>query len=48
MTIEMGAPDLSKFSASPEVLVIRLKDPAAVKSDTKMPNLELERQRSRR
>jgi cytochrome c2 len=40
-TIEMGAPDLSKFSASPEVLFVRLKDPAAAKSDTKMPNLGL-------
>jgi hypothetical protein len=40
-TIEMGAPDLSKFSASPEVLFIRLKDPAAAKSDTKMPDLGL-------
>jgi hypothetical protein len=26
-TIDMGAPDLTKFSASPEVLFIRLKDP---------------------
>ena len=41
MTIEMGAPDLSNYSSSPEVLFIRLKDPAAVRSDTKMPNLEL-------
>ena len=40
-TIEMGAPNLSKFSASPEVLFIRLKDPSAAKSDTKMPNLDL-------
>lgn len=40
-TIEMGAPDLSNYSAHPEVLFIRLKDPAAAKSDTKMPNLEL-------
>ncbi len=40
-TIEIGAPDLSNFSASPEVLSIRLKDPAAAKSDTKMPNLGL-------
>jgi len=40
-TIEMGAPDLSNFSASPEVLFVRLKDPAAAKSDTKMPNLGL-------
>jgi mono/diheme cytochrome c family protein len=41
MTIEMGAPDLSNYSSSPEILFIRLKDPAAAKSDTKMPNLEL-------
>jgi len=40
-TIEMGAPDLSKFSASPEVLRLRLKDPTLVKSDTQMPNLHL-------
>ena len=40
-TIDMGATDLSKFSANPEVLFMRLKDPASVKSDTKMPNLEL-------
>lgn len=40
-TIEMGAPNLSNFSASPEVLFVRLKDPAAAKSDTKMPNLGL-------
>jgi len=40
-TIEMGATDLSKFSASPEALRLRLKDPTLVKSDTKMPNLGL-------
>ena len=40
-TIEMGAPDLSKYSAHAEVLFIRLKDPVAAKSDSKMPNLEL-------
>ncbi|HSL42981.1 MAG TPA: cytochrome c [Anaerolineales bacterium] len=40
-TIEMGAPDLSRYSSSPELLFIRLKDPASAKSDTKMPNLEL-------
>jgi len=40
-TIEMGAPNLSNFSASPEILFLRLKDPAAAKSDTKMPNLGL-------
>lgn len=41
-TIEIGAPDLSNFSASPEVLTVRLKDPAAAKSDTRMPNLGLQ------
>lgn len=40
-TIQMGAPDLSKFSANSEVIAMRLKDPTSVKSDTKMPNLEL-------
>lgn len=40
-TIDMGAPDLSKFSASPEVLRIRLKDPKLAKSDSQMPNLNL-------
>ena len=40
-TIEMGATNLSNFSASPEVLFIRLKDPAAAKSDTQMPDLGL-------
>lgn len=40
-TIEMGAPNLSNFSARPEVLAIRLKDPSAAKSDTQMPNLDL-------
>ena len=40
-TIEMGAPNLSNFSASPEALFMRLKDPASVKSDTRMPNLDL-------
>lgn len=39
--IDMGAPDLSKFSANPEALFLRLKDPASVKSDTMMPNLGL-------
>jgi mono/diheme cytochrome c family protein len=42
-TIEMGAPDLSTYSSSPEILFTRLKDPAAAKSDTKMPNLELKK-----
>jgi hypothetical protein len=40
-TIDMGAPNLSAFSASPEVLQIRLKDPKLAKSDTQMPNLHL-------
>jgi len=40
-TIDMGAPNLSTFSAIPEVLRLRLKDPTSVKSDTKMPNLNL-------
>ena len=40
-TIDMGATNLSNFSANPEVLFMRLKDPTSVKSDTKMPNLEL-------
>jgi hypothetical protein len=39
--IQMGAPDLTKFSASPEALRLRLKDPSSVKSDTRMPNLHL-------
>jgi mono/diheme cytochrome c family protein len=42
-TIEMGAPDLSRYSSNPEILFIRLKDPAAAKSDTKMPNLNLKK-----
>lgn len=40
-TIEMGAPNLTDYSAHPEVLFIRLKDPVAAKSDAKMPNLGL-------
>ena len=40
-TIEMGATNLSNFSASPEVLFTRLKDPAAARSDTQMPDLGL-------
>jgi len=40
-TIDMGAPNLSMFSASPEVLRIRLKDPKLAKSDSQMPNLNL-------
>ena len=41
LTIEMGATNLSNFSASPEILFLRLKDPAAAKSDTQMPDLGL-------
>ncbi len=41
LTVEMGAPNLSNFSASPEALRLRLKDPTLVKSDTQMPNLNL-------
>lgn len=40
-TLEVGAPDLSNFSASPEVLFIRLKDPSSARSDTQMPDLGL-------
>jgi cytochrome c1 len=36
-----GATNLTNFSASPEVLRIRLKDPTMAKSDTQMPNLSL-------
>jgi cytochrome c2 len=41
LTIDMGAPNLSNYSSAPEILIIRLKDPAAAKSDTKMPQLGL-------
>ena len=41
LTIEIGAADLTNFSASPEILSIRLKDPKAAKSDSQMPNLRL-------
>lgn len=41
LTIEMGATNLSNFSAHPDVLRMRLTDPAIVKSDTKMPQLQL-------
>jgi hypothetical protein len=41
-TIEVGnATNLSNFSAHPDVLRMRLKDPTLVKSDTQMPNLDL-------
>jgi len=36
-----GATNLTSFSASPEILRIRLKDPTAAKSDTQMPQLNL-------
>ena len=39
--ISVGAPNLTEFSASPEALRMRLKDPVSVKSDTWMPNLNL-------
>jgi len=40
ITLDMGS-NLSKFSANAEILRLRLKDPSSVKSDTKMPNLNL-------
>ena len=40
ITLDMGT-NLSNFSASPEALRLRLKDPSSVKSDTQMPNLNL-------
>jgi hypothetical protein len=36
-----GAPVLTDFSAAPEYLRMRLKDPTSVKSDSKMPQLNL-------
>jgi len=39
--ISAGAPNLTDFSASPETLRMRLKDPASVNLDTWMPNLNL-------
>jgi len=41
MTILMDAPNLSKYSGSPEYLRMRLDDPASVKADTWMPDLNL-------
>jgi hypothetical protein len=38
--VEAG-PDLTNFSAAPEYLRMRLKDPKSVKSDSKMPQLAL-------
>jgi len=43
-TIEMGAPNLSVYANDPDVLRTRLKDPSAVKADTKMPNLGLNKE----
>lgn len=40
ITLDIGT-NLSNFSANPEVLRLRLKDPSSVKSDTQMPNLNL-------
>jgi mono/diheme cytochrome c family protein len=40
ITLDIGT-NLSNFSASPEALRLRLKDPSSVKSDTEMPNLNL-------
>lgn len=40
MTTDAG-PNLTKFSASPEALRLRLKNPASVNSATQMPNLNL-------
>lgn len=39
-TLDIGT-NLSNFSASPEALRLRLKDPSSVRSDTQMPNLNL-------
>ena len=39
--IDVGAPNLTNFSANPKSLRLWLKDPSAVKSDTWMPNLDL-------
>jgi hypothetical protein len=42
LTVQFGnATNLSNFSAHPDVLRLRLKDPTSVKSDTQMPNLDL-------
>jgi len=41
MTKMDGAPNLTKFSASPEELRMRLENPKSVKSDTWMPDLDL-------
>lgn len=39
--VSNAGPNLTSFSASPEVLHIRLKNPVDAKSDTQMPNLHL-------
>ena len=41
MTLMNDAPNLTKFSASPEALRMRLENPKSVKSDTWMPDLDL-------
>ena len=41
ITILMDAPNLSKYSGSPEYLRMSLEDPASVKADTWMPDLNL-------
>jgi hypothetical protein len=38
-----AGPDLSKFSADPEIIYMRLKDPTSVKSDSQMPDLGLKK-----
>jgi len=40
-SLDVGAPNLTKFSASPEYLRRWLEDPASVKPGTWMPNLDL-------
>lgn len=44
LTIITEAPDLSNYSASPQILEIRLKDPEAARADTQMPNLGLKKE----
>ena len=41
MHIDMGAPDLTNYRLGEEYLRLWLSDPAAVKPETEMPNLEL-------
>jgi mono/diheme cytochrome c family protein len=40
-TLDVGAPNLTTYSSSPDLLRARLHDPASVKSDTQMPKLTL-------